>query len=184
MDIGGMKDWNVVVTLRGREFGRALGYLRRFGEVAPSGFFNVLVMKVEDPRAFLEYLRAQAVQFPESVRFLARVTPVARTFAFHSSEEFESRAKEVLEELAPALAGKSFHVRVHRRGFKGRLHSLDEEHVLDDALLERLREAGAPGRLAFEDPDAVVTVETVGTQAGTSVWTREEVHRHPFLHPD
>jgi tRNA(Ser,Leu) C12 N-acetylase TAN1 len=179
-----MKDWNVVVTLRGREFGRALGYLRRFGDVAPSGFFNVLVMKVEDPRAFLEHLRAQAEQAPDSVRFLARVTPVDRTFAFHSTEEFESHAKEALREVAPALAGKSFHVRVHRRGFKGQLHSLDEEHVLDDALLDRLSEEGAPGRLSFEDPDAVVVVELVGTQAGTSVWTREDVRRHPFLHPD
>jgi tRNA(Ser,Leu) C12 N-acetylase TAN1 len=179
-----MKDWNVVVTLKGREFGRALGYLRRWGEVAPSDFFNVLVMKVADPRAFLEHLRAEAERDPDSVRFLARVTPVERTFAFHSTEEFEVRAKEALRELAPALAGRSFHVRVHRRGFKGQLHSLDEEHVLDDALLDRLRDEGAPGRLAFEDPDAVVTVETVGTQAGTSLWTREEVHRHPFLHPD
>ena len=179
-----MRDWNVVVTLNGREFGRALGYLRRFGEVAPSGFFNVLVMKVADPRGFLAHLRAQAEQSPDSVRFLARVTPVDRTFAFHSTEEFESHAKEALRELAPALAGKSFHVRVHRRGFKGQLHSLNEEHVLDDALLERLRDAGAPGRLSFEDPDAVVTVETVGAQAGTSVWSREEVHHHPFLHPD
>jgi tRNA(Ser,Leu) C12 N-acetylase TAN1 len=179
-----MKDWNVVVTLNGREFGRALGYLRRFGEVAPSGFFNVLVMKVADPRGFLEHLRAQAEQAPDSVRFLAHVTPIDRSFTFHSTEEFESRAKEALQGLAPALAGKSFHVRIHRRGFKGQLNSLEEEHVLDDVLLDRLREEGSPGRLSFEEPDAVVTVETVGTQAGTSVWTREEVHRHPFLHAD
>jgi tRNA(Ser,Leu) C12 N-acetylase TAN1 len=109
---------------------------------------------------------------------------MAQTFSFHTPAEFELRATEALQDFVPTLAGKSFHVRVHRRGFKGQLSSLAEEHLLDDLLLARLQETGAPGRLAFEDPDAVVDVETVGTQAGVSVWTRQHITRHPLLHPD
>lgn len=179
-----MKDWNVVVTLRGRQFGRSVNLLRRFGEVASSGFFNVLLMRVDDAEAFLEHLRTRADEEAELLSLVARVMPVTQTFVFQNREEFEAHAKEAVQGFVPALAGKAFHVRVHRRGFKGRLSSLEEEHVLDDVLLERLQETGAPGHLAFDDPDAVVDVETVGTQAGLSIWTRQDITRHPLLHPD
>jgi tRNA(Ser,Leu) C12 N-acetylase TAN1 len=179
-----MRDWNVVVTVRGNQFRQALRLLRPHGRVAGSGFFNVLLMQVDDPGAFLEALRARAEQDPGSVACLARVTPVDHTFGFHSVEEFETHAREAVQDYVPALAGKSFHVRVHRRGFKGQLSSLDEERVLAEGLLERLQGAGTPGRVAFADPDAVVEVETVGTRAGTSMWTRQDVSSHPLLHPD
>ncbi len=39
-------------------------------------------------------------------------------------------------------------------------------------------------RLAFEDPDALVAIETVGQRAGVSVWTREELRRYPFIRVD
>jgi tRNA(Ser,Leu) C12 N-acetylase TAN1 len=179
-----MKDWNVVVTLRGRRFGKALRLLQPYGQVARSDFFNVLLMRVKDPRALLEALHARAAEDPAILDCLARVIPVTRTFAFQSPAEFEERAKEAAQEFVPTLSGRSFHVRVHRRGFKGRLSSLDQEHLLDDVLLERLASMGTPGRLSFEDPDAVVDVETVGTQAGMSLWTRQELHGTPLLHSD
>jgi len=42
------------------------------------------------------------------------------------------------------LAGKSFHVRLHRRGFKGRLSTAKEERFLDEALLDALDVLGHP----------------------------------------
>ena len=44
----------------------------------------------------------------------------------------------------PILAGKNFHVRMHRRGFKGRISSHDEERFLDTILLEELGKIGNP----------------------------------------
>jgi tRNA(Ser,Leu) C12 N-acetylase TAN1 len=85
---------------------------------------------------------------------------------------------------APALAGKSFHVRLHRRGFKGRLSTPEEERFFDDALLGALQSTGAPGSLAFDDPDAIIQIETVGNRAGISLWSREDLARYPFLKVD
>jgi tRNA(Ser,Leu) C12 N-acetylase TAN1 len=115
---------------------------------------------------------------------LSRVVPAERTFAFQSPEEFEANAREIALGWVPRLAGRSFHVRLHRRGFKGRLSTPAEERFLDDVLLQALQAAGTPGSLSFEDPDAVVAVETVGDRAGMSLWTRDELLRHPFLKPD
>lgn len=79
------------------------------------------------------------------------------------------------------LAGKRFHVRLHRRGFKGRLSSPEEERQLDVALLQALEQAGSPGKVAFDDPDTIVAIETVGNRAGLSLWTREDLRRFPLL---
>ncbi len=79
---------------------------------------------------------------------------------------------------------KSFHVRMHRRGFKGRISSHDEERFLDKILLEELGRMGNPGHITFEDPDAILVVETVGQQAGLSCWNREDLQRYPLLRLD
>ena len=84
----------------------------------------------------------------------------------------------------PELAQKSFHVRMHRRGFKGRLSSPEEERFLDDLLLTALEEVGTPGRISFDDPDATIAIETVGQRAGLSFWRRSDLERYPFLRID
>ncbi|GIX49332.1 MAG: hypothetical protein KatS3mg131_3543 [Candidatus Tectimicrobiota bacterium] len=68
------------------------------------------------------------------------------------------------------MAGKSFHIRVHRRGFKGKLSSKEAEKRLAEALLEALAQAGHASRVRFTDPDVVLVVETVGGRAGLSLW--------------
>jgi tRNA(Ser,Leu) C12 N-acetylase TAN1 len=73
---------------------------------------------------------------------------------------------------------------MHRRGFKGKLSSVEEEHFLDEILLHRLAEAGTPGKMDFEDPDAIIALETVGPQAGMSLFNREELKRFSILHLD
>jgi hypothetical protein len=73
---------------------------------------------------------------------------------------------------------------MHRRGFKGRLSSQHEERFLDEVLLEALDTRGKPSRITFEDPDAILALETVDSRAGVSLWTREDIQRYPFLHLD
>jgi tRNA(Ser,Leu) C12 N-acetylase TAN1 len=73
---------------------------------------------------------------------------------------------------------------LYRRGHRRDLPTLTEERFLDGAILETLRATGAPGRIAFDDPDAVVVVETVGDRAGLALWGRDDLRRYPFLHVD
>ena len=49
-----MYDWNVVVSVHEHGYTRARHLLERLGAVARTEFFNVLVMRIEDPDAFLE----------------------------------------------------------------------------------------------------------------------------------
>lgn len=176
-----MHDWNVVVTIRERGFVLACEFLEEFGRIEKTEFFNVLVMKVENVREFLEGLRREISENPGVLNFLARVNPISEVFDFRTPEEFESRAAQVAFQWVPNLAGKRFHVRIHRRGFKGRLSSMDEERLLADVLLEAMKKAGTQGHISFKDPDAVLAVEIVGQRAGISFWTREEMERYPFL---
>jgi hypothetical protein len=41
-----------------------------------------------------------------------------------------------------------------------------------------------PGRIAFDDPDAIIQVESVDGRAGLSLWNRDELRRLSFLAVD
>lgn len=179
-----MFHWNVVVNLHEHSFRRAFKLLQGLGAVYTTEFLNVLVMEVSNIPRFLETLNAWVSDDPSLRRIISRVVPVTSTFSFLSPAEFETKAKEVFLYWLPILAGKNFHVRMHRRGFKGRISSHDEERFLDTILLEELGKMGNPGHITFEDPDAIIVVETVGQQAGLSCWTREDLQRYPLLKLD
>jgi hypothetical protein len=61
---------------------------------------------------------------------------------------------------------------------------LDEEHFLDRILLEALEKAGTPGRITFENPEAIAIVETLGQWAGLACWKREDLERYPWMRLD
>jgi tRNA(Ser,Leu) C12 N-acetylase TAN1 len=176
-----MQKWNAVITVHEHGFRKAIAVFGEFGEVRRTEFFNVLLLHAEDMQGMLEILRERMERSPDSLAFLARIVPVTRTFLFHSAEEFEARAKEIVLEWAPRLAGRSFHVRIRRRGFKGRIASTDEERILNDVVIDSLHESGSHAGIEFEKPDAVIVVETVGTWAGLSFWTQEDIARYPFV---
>ncbi len=180
-----MRDWNVVTTVHEGGFNGALRVLGRFGAVERTDFFNILVMRTAlDPLNLLEELQAEAGRDPEASSCLARVMPVVQTFSFQTPAEFDEKARLAVCAWIPSLAGKGFHLRMHRRGFKGKLSSMDEEKFLDTYLLEALETAGTPGHITFGDPDAVIALETIGPRAGLSLWGREELQRFPLLHLD
>jgi tRNA(Ser,Leu) C12 N-acetylase TAN1 len=176
-----MQDWNVVITVREGGFKRVFRILEEFGPISRTGYFNVLAMRANNIEAMMEHLRERIEGKPEVLSFLARVIPLTQTFSFDTPEEFEEKAKEIVLSWVPDLGGKGFCVRMHRRGFKGRLSSWDEERMLDEALLEYLEKAGTPGHVTFGSPDAIIAVETLGNWAGLSIWSREELERYPFL---
>lgn len=179
-----VQEWNVVVNLNEGARRQAYRRLEIFGPAKKTGFFNVLLMKVEDLPGMLETMRKWTLEDPQSLSFLSRIIPAAGIFVFQSPEEFEAKARETVLQWVPALAGKSFHVRMRRRGFKGRLSSMDEEHFLDGILLEAVEKIGPPGHITFDNPDAIIAVETVGPWAGLSFWSREDLQRYPFIRLD
>lgn len=177
-------EWNVVITTHDEGFERAERELEDLGDVRRTEFFNVLVMRVEDPEAFLRDVSERATLIPDLTdRGLSRVAPAQHTVSFRSAEEFEERAVPAVRELADSVAGSSFYVRVHRRGFGESLSSHDEERLLAGAIFDALEEDGETARVDFDDPDAVVVVEIVGPRAGISVWSRDQLRRYPFLDP-
>ncbi|MEJ2697467.1 MAG: THUMP domain-containing protein [Candidatus Sulfobium sp.] len=179
-----MKDANAVVNLNARGLKQAVRVLGVFGPIRKTGFFNVLLLKADDVPGMLESLKEIMARDPGSLAFLARIIPVSHTFTFQTPEEFEKKAIEMVIEWVDALEGKSFHVRMRRRGFKGKMSGMDEEQFLDRLLLDALEEKGSPGRITFHNPDAIIAIETVGQWAGLSLWLREDLERYPFVKLD
>jgi len=174
-------DWNVIVTLPEATFREARRFLRRWGEVQRTGYFHVLTLTVEDVESFLTEVGKAVEEKPGTLNILSHIIPAQQTFNFASAEEFEGKARDIAILWAPMLAGMSFHVRLHRRGFKGRLSTLKEERFLDEALLDALDALGRPGRVSFTDPDAILQIETIDGRAGVSLWRHEDLRRYPFL---
>jgi len=180
-----MQDWNVVVTVNDR-FARyhARRGLKQFGKVETTDFHNVLVMEVADVGALMASLAEMMGCDMSLLNDISRLMPAQATFDFETKEEFEEKASVAILGWADRMAGKTFHIRLHRRGVGDLLSSLAEEKLLDTALLDRLVEMGHPGRIDFSDPDYVIDIETVGNRAGLSLWTREDLGRYPFLRVD
>jgi hypothetical protein len=180
----GVLGWNVIVTLPDATAGQARRVLRRWGTLDRTNHFHVLVMTVDDPNGFLREFGEAVAATPGILNFIAHVFPAQRAFDFATVAEFEEKARDTTIAWAPMLAGKRFHVRLHRRGLKGVLSTPKEERFLDDALLQALGTAEPPGHIGFDDADFVIHIETVDHRAGMSLWSREDIRRYPFLSAD
>ena len=171
----------MVAVLHEGGFREGIRVLGEFGRVERSRFYNVLQMKVPNVRELLQKMRQRLAEDPGAFAFLSRLLPVEMTFEFSTRTEFEEKAKESALAFLPELKGKSFHVRLHRRGSKGKLSSPEEERMLDELLLGELEKAGSPGRISFEDPDAVIAIETIENRAGFALWRREDFELYQFV---
>jgi tRNA(Ser,Leu) C12 N-acetylase TAN1 len=176
-----MINWNIVVTVKEHGYRQASDILRDFGTVSRTDFFNVMVMRVDDALQFVEDLHACLQSLPGVRASLARVMPVTEKFSYQSAEEFEACVRQQVELWLPRLAGKAFHVRMHRRGFKGRLSSQNEELFLDHHIIHSLQERNQDARINFDDPDFIIALETVAQHGGLSLWDREQRQRYPLL---
>ncbi len=176
--------WNVIVTLPEATAPQARRVLRHWGWLHRTGYFHVLVMAVADPDRFLQEFGEAVAATPGILNFIAHVFAAQVAFDFANVTEFEAKARETALAWAPVLAGKRFHVRLHRRGLKGALSTPDEERFLDDALLQALDAGGTPGHIGFDDADFVIRVETIDHRAGMSLRSRDDLARYPFLAAD
>lgn len=179
-----MREWNVIITVFQDGFRRAVRALQKFGEVEHGYYHNVLGMKVDDPMALLQAIEQQTALEPALFDSISRVAPAMQTFEFHSAEEFREKARAAVLKWVPDLAGRSFHVRLHRRGFKHELESPAAEKSLAEALLDALAEQGSSASISFSDPDVIISIDTIDHRAGLAAFTREDLAHHPLLRPD
>jgi tRNA(Ser,Leu) C12 N-acetylase TAN1 len=179
-----VKNWNIVVTTYQQGFRRALRALQEIGSTERSPYHNVLVMEVIDPIAALTAIERRTEQIPALYDAIARVAPAARTFEFPSTETFRDGATSVILEWMANLAGRTFHVRLHRRGSKLDLQTPEAERLFNDAVVGATTTAGMPARVSFTDPDAIVVIDTIDDRAGLAMWTREDLAHHRLLRPD
>ena len=175
---------NVVITTQPDEYRRASQLLERFGTVEPTDYFNVLLLTVANIDQFITKFSDQTVGDPRLLEAVSRVMPLQKKFSYEDVEDFEEKARQTALSFVDRLEGKAFHVRMHRRGLRHEISSQDEERSLDALLMGELERRGAPGRITFDDPDAILVVETVGNCAGMSLWNRDDLNRLAFLKTD
>lgn len=179
-----MKDWNVVVSIFQDGYSRALRALQKLGLAERSPYHNVMVMKVDDPVVLLEAIEKRTEESPALYDAISRVAPAMQSFDFLSEEEFVEKAKAIFREWLPRLAGRSFHVRLRRRGTKHDLQTQEAERLFNAAIVDAATRAGTPSKILFADPDVVIAIDTVDNRAGLGLWTREELARYHVLRPD
>ena len=125
--------------------------MQKLGVTERSPYHNVLVMKVDDPVVLFETVEKRTEENPALYDAISRVAPAMRSFDFLSEEEFVEKAKAIFREWLPRLAGRSFHVRLRRRGTKHDLRTQDAERLFNDAIVDATKRAGTPGTISFTD---------------------------------
>lgn len=178
-----MINWNVVITVHQNGFTPVAHAVHDLGSVGLTTYHNLLTMKAKDPMAVLAAIEARAAADAALRDALSRVAPVTESFNFSSPEDFEAAAEAALLARLSQLAGRSFHVRLHRRGHRHELVDPVVENRLGAVVQDALKAAGTPGVISFSDPDVVVAIDTVDERAGIALWTREDMARHPLLRP-
>ena len=173
-----MTKWNVVITIQEYFFEQAWQCLKPFGVLAKTEFHNVLVMQTEDTQQTLQQLQKKLNADAVLQTAISRVMPVTHGFTFQSAEQFETQARAVVETLLPKIANKTFHVRMQRRGFKSRLYTIEEEKFLDTYTLDQREQSGSTYKINFEHPAVIIAVDKVESQAGLSIWQREDIVRY------
>jgi tRNA(Ser,Leu) C12 N-acetylase TAN1 len=175
-------DWNVVISVQEQGYKAARQFLHEYGKIISTDYFNVMVMQVDNLQEFMDDMLMHYEMKTLALAYVGHIMPVSHRFRFQSVDEFEIRAREIVSRWLDELAGKHFYVRIHRRGFKGRLSSMEEERFLDEFILEQLESSGkAPAKVDFSGAERVIAIETLGQEAGMSLWTSEQIKRYPFL---
>ncbi len=174
-----MWKFNVVVTVSSEgRYRRLLEALCALGEFRATEFLGVIAGEVADQKAFLDQVRRRRGE--SDLADLRRVIPLDRVFTFHP-DELEARLKESIVSYVDDLAEKRFYVRLERRGLKGRIVSPEVERELDAFIVQTLEMSNKTATVDFDDPDAILVVETIGDRCGVGLLTRRMMDEYDFV---
>jgi tRNA(Ser,Leu) C12 N-acetylase TAN1 len=171
-------EWNLVVTAHGGRRHDLVHALRPIVRLRRAGYSEVMIGCAADIEACLAAIAARANE-TFAAEVLARVVPVARTFAL--APDLEAQLRSETATFVDALVGQSFHVRVERRGQRGVVRSDHLERLLGTALVAALRGRGESPLVTFRDPDVIVAVELIGEMGGVGLVPRVLRERFPFV---
>jgi tRNA(Ser,Leu) C12 N-acetylase TAN1 len=175
-----MKDWNIIVTTPPGQERELLPALNRLGEFTRSDFKGILIGRVEDVTRFLEDILHAGEEHVEWRPHLLRVLPVERTFSF-TPQTFEERLREAVVPFVQRMVSGTFHVRLERRGHKGKILSPEVERRLGDDVMDLAMQQGKTLHVSFQDADYIIVAETVSNLCGVALVTRELRTRYPFV---
>jgi tRNA(Ser,Leu) C12 N-acetylase TAN1 len=175
-----LRGWNVVATALEGQRGLLIGALRRLGRFGGGGYRNIVVGVVEDRAAFLSQVAENLTADRQLAASLARVVPIDVVVRLDPDDPTPG----LLEASAPfldALAEGPFYVRVERRGFRGRIDSTALERDLGTRVWNALAARGVEPSVEFRDPAHVLSVQTLGDQAGLALLSRATRTAYPFV---
>jgi len=176
-------EWNVVVTAHQGMQRRLRRALRSAVRLQPAGFRNVLVGRIDTVEDRLDAVAELIQQRPAIANWMGKLLPVDLGLAVHADSFMEDLCGASAH-LLDRLAGRSFHVRVERRGHKGTIHTQATERALGESLYTALQARAAAPKVTFTDPDVIVAVEIIGDRCGVALITRERRTRFPFVKID
>jgi len=156
--------WDVLAVARPRMSRQAVAELAVLGEFRASRYPLLLLGRRRPGQSLLDAL-ASAEGEGSIGRATARVIPLDCATAFRGDDVTEALC-DLLADRGSHIAGRSFFVRAHLRGLKGRLEHQAVERALGGFLYDRGAEAGGTPTVCFDDPDLSVVVEVVGNRAG------------------
>lgn len=172
-------DWNLVVTAYGGRRHDLIRAVRPIVQLRRAGYAEVLVGRTDDVDACLAAIAERVAADPIlGAEVLARVVPVERTVAL--APDVDAQLVGEITGFVDALVGRSFHVRVERRGHRRVLRSDHLEQLLGGTLVAALQVRGADPKVTFRDPDLIVAVEIIGDTVGLGLVTRAH-RRYGFV---
>jgi tRNA(Ser,Leu) C12 N-acetylase TAN1 len=174
-----------MVTARDEGFERTCMLLGTFSPITRSEYINVLVMRVDDFQDLFEKVMEEVGKDPGILKYdISRIAPVQHAFEFTDQEDLEKKSVAIVLGWLERIENRSFHVRMHRRGLKGKIDSREVEVLVGRSIMEALQSEGKTCSVGFEEPDLIIDIETLAHRGGISLWTREEMQTYPFLRCD
>jgi tRNA(Ser,Leu) C12 N-acetylase TAN1 len=174
--------WNVLVTVQPapRTVHQLLDALHVFGEFRMTPFHYVCRGWVKHIPTFLDAVLEAQQAGRHWTRHIARVVPIVCSFEF-APDSLQGKLEAAAAELASSIAGGTCFVRVERRGLPEEVHSADLERAVADRLFSAVEAHGGVLHTSFSDPDYIVAIETLDTECGIALITREIRRRYPFV---
>ena len=177
-----MRKWNILATAVPEPgcMRALLGALNSHGEFHATPFKYVCTGWVEDHERFLTALLEASHAGKPWIAHLGRVVPVSRFFSA-TPESLLAQLKEAATALVENINSGTCFVRVERRGMPEAGHSPEIEHALADHVFALVEARGGSLRTSFTDPDYIVVAETLDTECGVGLITRDLRSRFPFV---